>query len=243
MRLIKEHPWYSEANEQRLVLACFFAIAAIAAVNAVLLLDVGLAFLYLVPLTVVAAFFSRWQLLAISLICTLFAEGLSHESLEVERIPRAIVIFATYVFVGFMVRRLVVNRRSAARKVGELEEEVSRQHSVDLHSQLILNSAPAGIVTVSSDGEILTCNRAAHEILGVGQGGLLGKPIKTFLSGWADTDTQFRQGECRVTKANGNRSELQILISQIAGDNRVILIFPSLGQIAHALQHDIPHKE
>ena len=219
MRLIKEHPWYSEANEQRLVFVCFFSIAVIAAINAVLLLDLGLAFLYLVPLTIAAAFFSRWQLLPICLICALFAVGLSHEPIEVERMPRATVIFASYVFVGFIVRNLVVNRRAEARRLLEVEGELSRQHDADVQSQLILNSVPVGILMVSTGGDILSCNRAAHEILGVGMGGLVGQSMNTFVPASAAThDSQFRQGKCMVTKANGDQSEVLIWTSPVTTD-------------------------
>jgi PAS domain-containing protein len=225
MRLMKEHPWYSEGNEQRLIFLCFAAIALIASANAVLLLDIGLAFLYLIPLTIAAAFFSRWQLLVISLICTLFAEGLSHEPIDAARIPRAIVIFASYVFVGLVVRSLVVNRRAATRRLGEIEQELSRQHDAEVQSQLFLNSAPIGILAVASDGKILTCNRAAHEILGVGMGGLVGKSIDTFLPAIADVSrSQLQQFVGLGKTIDCEQSQVHVWASHVAGDDRVITV-------------------
>ena len=223
MRLIKEHPWYSEANEQRLVLASLVAIATIAAINAVLLLNIGLPFLYLVPLTITAAFFSRWQVFAISVICTLFAEGLSRSSLEIERIPRAIVIFASYIFIGLMVRNLVIYRRAGTRRMHELEEELVRLHRADVQSQLVLNSAPVGVLTVSPDGTILSSNRTAHEILAVGMGGLVGKSIGTFLSSDQEGDrSESQRFEYMLMQANGDRKRVQVWTTSIAADDQAL---------------------
>ena len=223
MSLIKERPWYSEVNEQRLVSGCFFAIAIIAAINAVLRIDIGFALLYLLPLTIAAAFFSRWQILAVSLICTLFAEGLSHSELEIERIPRAIVIFVSYLFIGLTLRDMVAYRRAATRRLHELEDELLRLHKADAQLQLVMNSAPVGVLTLSSEGRILTCNRAAHEILAVGPGGLIGKSIDTFLSSAPDNDqSQSQQLGYTLMRADGDQSQVQVWTTSIVADEQVL---------------------
>jgi len=219
MEILKEHPWYSEANEQRLVPLCFFLILFIAAINSILLLNVGLAFLYLVPLAVAAAFLSQKQILVISLICTLFADGLSRLDDGGLHLVRGLVIFGTYTFVALLIREMVVYRRSAAKRLQELDLEFLELHRAQQRWELLTNSTPLGILTVAPDGKILTCNRAAHDIFSVGIGGLAGESIERFLPAHNKPHQSTPESfQSVVLKANGQSVEAQIWTSEFAVD-------------------------
>jgi PAS domain S-box-containing protein len=220
MKILKARPWYAEANEQRLVPLCFFSIIIIAALNSILLLNVGLAFLYLLPLAIAAAFLSRFQVLVISLICALFAEGLSHVKEGVGQIPRGVFIFVTYAFVALLVSDMVVYRRAAAKRLQELEAELLQLHRAEQRWERLANSSPIGIITVSPEGTIVTCNRAAHDIFSVGVGALAGESIATFLPGNNKLHRPTPEPMQRaVIKANGNSFEAQVWTSQFSVDD------------------------
>lgn len=214
MKILRVRPWYSEANEQRLVPLCFFVILFIAAINSILLLNIGLAFLYLLPLAVAAAFLSQKQIVVISLICTLFADGLSRLDDGALHIVRGLVIFVTYTFVAFVIREMVVYRRSAAKRLQELDAELSELHRVQQRWELLTNSTPVGILTVSPEGRILTCNRAAHDIFSVGIGGLAGESIERFLP----TNNKSHTTEPIQLKHNGQSFEARVWTSEFAVD-------------------------
>lgn len=222
MALLAEKPWYAKANSQRIVILSFVAIAIIAAADSVLLPYLALEFLYLLPLAAAAAFLSTWQILVVSAICAAFANGFANLPQETPALIRTCVIFVVYVFVALVVNRLAVYGRSAGRRVQELEREVAELHASDTESQSLINSSALAIVTVSDDGKILRCNVAAHDILGVGYGGLTGRPITDFsirqLPGAGDDSPA--QSTCKT--AAGEPFEARIWSSAFAVDGRRI---------------------
>lgn len=219
MKLLREHPWYSEANAQRLVSLCFCTIALIGVLNAVLLLFAGIDFLYLIPLVIVAPFLSRWQLLVITLICTTFAEGFSHLPGGPERILRVAFIFVAYGFVAFLVRALVIYRRAASRELKQMNMELSEFHDAEQRLQSMINSSVLGMITISPEGRIVACNRAAHEIFSVEVGGLLGKSASSFLP-FGQTALLAKSGplEGKLTRADGRSFYARVWTSRFSSD-------------------------
>lgn len=227
MKLLRAKPWYSEANAQRLVSVCFLAIALLGIANAVIWLNLGFAFLYLLPLVLAAPFLSRWQLVAISGICTVFAEGFSHLLDGYLWVPRAACIFITYTFVALLVRELVVYRRAASRRLQELEADFLKLHDAEQRLVLLVNSMPVGIMTVAVDGTIVDSNTVAQEIFDVGAGGLIGKPISAFLP--AGDDIQHEPGvTVEISGAGGEAFKARLWISTLAHHTnvRIIVIAP-----------------
>ena len=219
MQLIPEHPWFAEANSQRLTSLAFILIAAIATIDSVIVVSIGLGFLYLIPLSIASAFLSRWQILILATICTAFCEAFSDLPAGVERIPRVAFVFMTYTLISLLVREMVVFRRAASRRLRELEHEVAIRHAAQEHLEILLNSSPAGIVTVSPEGKIEVCNLAAHQIFRVAPGGLTSLPISSFLPLFDQVDgVKARNAmEWRGRRANGEAFLARIWSSVIPG--------------------------
>src|SRR5574340_900859 len=113
MRLIRESPWYAEANRERLLAAAAILAVAIALVDWATVLSLGLGFLYFFPIVLAAAFLNRWQIVVVALICAVWREAFSNLSAGPERLPRMAFVFLAFLFVGFFVREMVIYRRAA----------------------------------------------------------------------------------------------------------------------------------
>jgi len=235
MKLLRAKPWYSEANAQRFVSLCFLAIALLGIANAIVWLNLGFAFLYLVPLVLAAPFLSRWQAIAIAGICTVFAEGFSHLLDGYLWIPRAACIFITYTFVALLVREMTVYRRAAALRLQELEADFLQLHHAEQRLELLMNSTPVGIITVGADGTILSSNRAAHQIFDVGTGGLNGRSIDAFLP--AAHAIQYKPGmtvEISGAPASGEALNARLWTSAFRRDGAdltMMVIAPVTSQV------------
>ncbi len=235
MRILREHPWYAEANGQRLTSLALALIAVIAVLDALLIPDLGLGFLYFIPIFVAAAFMSHWwQILVISGICSAFAEGFSSFEAGPDRIARVALGFLSYVFVAVMSRRLAVFSRAAARRLSQLEEEASLHHKAEEQLEMLINSSPAAIVAMSPEGNITLSNKAAHELFGVEPGGLTGLPIKSFLPtleglGSAESNSIIR---CSGRRANGDDFPAFIALSRFksAVNSTVAVIIVDAGK-------------
>lgn len=232
MKLLRAKPWYSEANAQRFVSLCFLAIALLGVANALVWLNLGFAFLYLLPLVLAAPFLSLAQIIAIAGICTAFAEGFSHLLDGYLWIPRAVCIFITYTVVALLVREMVIYRRAASRRLHELEADFLQLHAAEQRLEVLMNSAPVGIVTVAADGTILAGNRAAHDIFEVGAGGLIGRPIDTFLP--ATLGTQSESGMTKKISAGGENHNARLWTSTFTregADLTMVVIAPLTSQV------------
>jgi PAS domain S-box-containing protein len=219
MQMLREHPWYADGNSQRLTSLAFVLIAVIAAVDSVLILDVGLGFLYFIPLCVAAAFLSRWQVLILATICTAFTEAFSSFPAGPERIPRIVFSFLGYTLVALVIRELAVFTRAASRRLNELEQEVSLRHRTEEQLEMLINSSSAGIMTVSPDGSIVVSNKAAHQLFGVAPGGLSGQPIGAFLPSLTeihDIDSRATV-TCQATRTDGTTFLAVVALSKFTG--------------------------
>lgn len=245
MALLKASPWYEEANSPRLTALAFLSIAGAATVDAIVVPPVGISYFYLVPISIAAAFLSRSQILLLAVICAGFSEAFSFPPFDVGQIPRLGFIFVGYTFTALLVRNMVRYRRAASRHVRELERELLVLCTAHADREVILNSIPAGIVTVSQEGKIVFCNRAAHEIFGVGPGGLCGQSIGQLLPclGQIKTVTSRMVMKCDARRANGEQFSVNVCVSNLseAADSAVAAVIvddPGRQQVnEHALGH------
>jgi two-component system sensor kinase FixL len=215
MRLIREHPWYAETNSAPLTLIAFSAIAVLAIIDWLVVPNVGIGFLYFIPVGIAAAFLSRSQIIFLAAVCTTFRESFSGLPGGAERIPRVTFEFLAYAFTGLLVREMVVYRRAMARHLKQLEREVTLRHQAEEQLEVLINSSPAGIITFSPDGKIVLSNQAAHQVFGVGSGGLSGQPVSMFLPLVEQLrGMQARTAmECRGRRANGEGFHAHVWLS------------------------------
>jgi len=216
MPILRERPWYADNNAQRLTSFGLILIAVIAIFDAVLIPDLGLGFLYFIPLCIAAAFMSTWQIAVVAAICAIFAGAFSHLESDPARVSRCLIGFVAFVFVAIVIRRITVVNRSASRHLNNLEREVSLRHRAQEQLEILINSSPASIVALSQEGQIVLANKSAHELLSVDPGGLIGQPIGIYLPRLAEvrgTDRPPSTIECRAIRANGDPVLVWVAIS------------------------------
>jgi PAS domain S-box-containing protein len=223
MKVVSVRRWYSADNAQRLMSFALVLIGVIAVVDAFLIPDIGLGYLFLLPLGITAAFLSRAQIFAISAICTAFAEAFAGASEGPERILRVVFIFVVYVFIGLLVRDMVLYRRAASKRLAELEIELSHLHGEHRLLQLLVNSTDLAMITASEQGIILDCNRAAHEVLAVGLGDLVGRSLKNFLQP-DDQDHSSCHGATEKVgvTANGKKFKARVWCSEFSWQGALV---------------------
>ena len=217
MPVIKGNRWFADENSQRVTLACFVAIAAIAFVDAVFVLPLGFGLLYLIPLCIAAAFVSRWQAIVLVAICTAFWEAFSNLPGETERFVRAGFVFVGYSFVTILVNRLAVHGRAASRRLHELDDDLSILRRSQQEVEFLFNATPVAIFTVSADGKIVQCNRAAHELFAVALGGLPGQAVNTFIPEFEQLGMKHADGwhRCDARQADGTGFAADLVTSKI----------------------------
>jgi two-component system, LuxR family, sensor kinase FixL len=206
MPILRERPWYADGNAQRLTSFGLVLIAVIAIFDSVLIPDLGLGFLYFIPLCIAAAFMSSWQIVVVAAICAMFGGAFSHLQTDPERVSRCLISFGAFVFVAIVIRRIAVVNRSASRHLNDLEQEVSLRHRAQEQLEILINSSPAAVVALSPEGQIVLANKSAHDLLAVEPGGLIGQSIGTYLPPLAQVRGTEPPAtiECRAIRANGD---------------------------------------
>src|SRR5215469_6232422 len=153
---------------QRAKRAQLLAVAAVAT-TAVALADwltkpyISLGFLYLFPIIILGGVLSRTQIVGAALICAVLQEAFSNLP-ENEAIFRLVLSSIGFVGTGLFVSELLKNRREA-------EDQL----------EILIESSPAAIVTIDSQGKILLANYAAQQLLAPNGEPLPGQAIGQFL--------------------------------------------------------------
>ncbi len=216
---LRQTPWYAEGNRNRVLIAGTVALLIAALIDKFLTPIFGLGVLYFFPIMLLSAFLARWQIVLLACLGAVLREVFWPFSTGAERWPRIAFAFLVFAFVGLFVSETVAYRRAARQHVAELERQIALRHRAEEELQVLINSSPAGIMTISSEGQIVMSNEAAHQIFGVGPGGLTGKPISEFLPLLGQVQRSqspftYRTAlECRGTRASGEAFLAHIWLS------------------------------
>lgn len=114
MRLLRESPWYAEANRTRVLTAAGVCIVLTAIIDGFITPTIGLGVLFLFPLILLSGFLARWQIVIVAAVGSVVRELLA-SSPRADWPPRVAFAFMVFTFVGFFISETVVYRR-AARK-------------------------------------------------------------------------------------------------------------------------------
>ena len=79
--------------------------------------------------------------------------------------------------------RVIEDLRKKEAELGRLyAEQKSKAESLEEYNIYILSSMSGGVISADSDGNLVTFNRAAGEMLGIETGGTVGRPLAVVLS-------------------------------------------------------------
>lgn len=144
--------------------------------------NIPLGFLYLFPMLLVGSVLKRWQIAAVSVLCTFLTEMFDSFSwFPAAGVPRDILIFSAFFGMGLFVYELVRSRQTALQHLQEIESEVEARREAEEQLKVLVESSPAAVFTTNSEGCVLLANDAAHRMLGLEPGALVGKSIGEYL--------------------------------------------------------------
>ena len=168
------------ANRTMLLTVAGILTAAIAITDWLTKPYISLGFLYLFPIIIVGGFLSRTRTIGVALVCAVLQEAFSNLP-ENEAIFRLLLSSIGFSGTGLFISELLKNRRTFVEHVAELESEVRLRRDAEDQLQVLVESSPAAIVTIDTDGKILLANQAAQQLLATGASSLTGQPISSYL--------------------------------------------------------------
>jgi len=234
---------YAPANRTRMLLVSALLILTIAAVDWAVKRYISLGFLYLFPIIILGGFLSRAQIVVIALLCAGFAEAFG-DLPGSEAVVRLILSSAGFVGTGLFVSEVVSSRRLALRHLEELEGQVRLREDAEEQLRSLVESSPAAIVTVDSDGSILLANEAAHQLLAPEGPALPGQPVKQYLPALETVLKTQRARAFRTTlQCTGQRQDGEVFLAGVWFSTYRTISGLRLAAIIVDLSEDLRNRE
>jgi two-component system, LuxR family, sensor kinase FixL len=233
---------YSESNRRRNLLIATAVVAVIAIVDWRTKPYISLGFLYLFPIMLVAGFLNRWQIVGVSLLCSALQEVFS-ELPTSAAIPRLIMVTVGYIGTGFFVSELVSKRRLTAQHVEDLENQVRFRRDAEQQLEALIESSPAAIVTVDSEGQIERANQAAQQLLAPDALALRGQSISSFLPALHIVQTYPSKVFRTSLQSQGRRSNGEVFLAAVWFSTYAATSGPRLAAIIVDLSEDVRDRE
>ena len=129
-------------------------------------LQLSLGALYLIPMVVGAAVYTRPTIIALATLCTLLRIGFGAPMTPVESFLNFFLVMMAYGGSGLFVRAVVESRRNLLAFASQLQHQQARTRQAEEQLKILAESSPAAIMTIGEDGSILAANRAALSLFG-----------------------------------------------------------------------------
>ena len=234
---------YAPAGRTRLIVVAGLSIAAIAAVDWATKPYISLGFLYLFPIMILGGFLSRIQILGVALVCAVLQEAFSNLP-ENEAVIRLLFSSAGFAGTGLFISELIRNRRITMTHVEELEGQIKLREDAEEQLRSIIESSPAAIVTIDSDGDVLLANEAAQYLLDPEGKPLQGQEINRYLPA---LQTVLKTQQPRVFRTTlqctGKRSDGEVFLAGIWFSTYSTMSGPRLAAIVVDLSEDLRNRE
>lgn len=185
-------------------------IAAIAAVDWRIDLNIAFGLLYLFPMLLVGAVLTRWEIAGLALLCTVLADVFDpYPFTWAVALPQDVLMFSALAGTGLFAHEAAKNRKAQQQHVERLEEETAARRDAEEQLLFLIDSSPAAVFTASTDGTILLANAAAARLLG-STAGLAGANLFRYIPALGhvplvgDPAREFRtEMQCRGERDNG----------------------------------------
>jgi len=234
---------YSQPNRKKNLVIAALLIVGIAIVDWRIKAYISLGFLYLFPIMLVAGFLSRWQIVGVSLLCSGLQEIFSGLPASAA-LPRLAMVALGYVGTGFFISELVAKRRLEAKHVEDLEQQIDFRRDVEEQLEALIESSPAAIVTIDSEGRIERANQAAQKLLSLGGPPLRGEPISTCLPALQTIVQTYPSKVFRTTlQCQGRRRNGEAFLAAVWFSTYSTIAGPRLAAIIVDLSEEVRDRE
>lgn len=234
---------YVPGNRARLITFAGLSIAAIAVVDWATKPYISLGFLYLFPIMILGGFLSRTQLVGVALVCAVLQEAFSNLP-ENEAVIRLLFSSAGFVGTGLFISEMIRNRRIAMTHVEELEAQIKLREDAEQQLRSLVESSPAAIVTIDSDGNVLLANEAAQYLLAPEGEPLQGQRINSYLPA---LQTVLKTQQPRIFRTTlqctGTRSDGEVFLAGVWFSTYGTISGPRLAAIVVDLSEDLRNRQ
>src|SRR6266498_4333069 len=171
---------YVPANRTKLLVIAGLLVTAIAVIDWLTKPYISLGFLYLFPIMIVGGYLSRKQIIGVALVCALLQEAFSDLPAH-EALVRLVFSSAGLIGTGLFISELLYNRRIVLKHVEELKDQINLRQDAEEQLGMLVESSPAAIITIDSNGKILLANEGAQQLLAPGAQPIRGQAISSYL--------------------------------------------------------------
>jgi PAS domain S-box-containing protein len=220
-----------------------FLIAVVATVDWATKPYLSLGFLYLFPIMILGGFLSRLQILGIALVCAFMQEAFSNLP-ENEAVIRLLFSSAGFVGTGLFISELVLKRQIAMTHVEELQGQIKLREDAEEQLRSLVETSPAAIVTIGSDGKVLLANEAAQLLLAPGGAHLQGQAVSSYLPALQTVlKTQPSRTFRTTLQCTGQRSDGEVFLAGVWFSTYSTISGPRLAAIIVDLSEDLRNRE
>jgi two-component system sensor kinase FixL len=234
---------YAPANRTKLIVVAGLLVTAIALVDWATKPYISLGFLYLFPIMILGGFLSRVQIVEVALVCAVLQEAFSNLP-ENEAVVRLLLSSAGFVGTGLFISELTRNRRIVMTHVEELEGQIKLRQDIEAQLHSLVESSPAAIVTIDSEGKVLLANEAAQQLLAPGGSPLQGQAISSHLPALQTVlKTQSSRSFRTTLQCTGQRSDGEVFLAGVWFSTYSTISGPRLAAIVVDLSEDLRNRE
>jgi two-component system, LuxR family, sensor kinase FixL len=234
---------YAPVIRARMLAIASLFIGAIAAVDWWVPHYVSLGFLYLFPIIIIGGFLSRTWIVGVALLCAILQEAFSNLP-QNEAVIRLLFSSAGFVGTGLFISEMVRNRRIVLKHSEELEDQVKLRQDAEQQLRSLVESSPAAIVTIDSEGKVLLSNDAAQQLFSPGGAPLQGQAVRSYLP---SLQTVLKTQSSRMFRTSlqctGQRSDGEAFLAGVWFSTYSAISGPRLAAIIVDLSEDLRNRE
>lgn len=191
-------------------------IAFIALIDWRVEFNATLGFLYIFPMVLLGTVLGWWQLVIVAIFCTFLSDRLDPFPMD-SQYARDTLIFLTLAVTGFLSLAVTKGFRREVESLDRLEKEAAARRAAEEQLEFLIQSSPAAVLTMTSRGEILLANPAAHRLLGVSEGALAGKGIARYIPALGSVPSVEETARifCTEMQTRGQRENGDVFLADV----------------------------
>ena len=180
--------------------------------------ELPLGFLYLAPMLMAGRVLRPWQIACVALLCTVLAELFDSFAWSLTAgVPRDVLYFSSFFCVGLFVYEVNKNRQVVLQHLYEIERQSDARREAEEQLKVLIESSPAAIVTMDSNGCVLQANEAVYRMLGLKPDTLPGRSIEPYFPSLTnllhrDPDQHLFRA---VMQSPGQREDGEVFLAEI----------------------------
>ncbi|HEX4278005.1 MAG TPA: hypothetical protein VHZ74_21775, partial [Bryobacteraceae bacterium] len=194
------------------------AIGAIVVADWLVGPEISLGGMYIFPMLLAATVLRPRAIVVLALLCAGLRCALEDSHLPVQYALRFGFASLTYVLSGLFVQGMMRNREMALEHVAQLTMEKKLRNEAQDRLQVLVESSPAAIITLSHRGTVIASNYAGNVMFGVETGHTLeGRSIETYMPVLTEAlRLGTRGGSFRTAaQAQGRRENGQMFLADL----------------------------